>query len=81
MERLEIEDENDEGLGYEKKGVDNSAISSSPPSKSEVGEGEEYMSEEDRPKKHRAGRKSVNGLVKVSAAGGKELWRSGVKNH
>ena len=81
MEKLEIEDENDEGLGYENKGEDNSAISSSPPSKSEVDEGEEYMSEEDRSKKHRAGRKSVNGFVKVSAAKGKELWRSGVKNH
>lgn len=62
MGKLEIEEENDEGLGYENKG-------------------EEYMSEEDRPKKHRAGRKSVNGFVKVSAAKGKELWRPGVKNH
>lgn len=53
----------------------------SPPSKSEVDEAEEHMSEEDRPKKHRAGRKSVNGFVKVSAAKGKELWRPSVKNH
>jgi hypothetical protein len=36
--KLEIEGENEEGTGYENKGEDDSAISSSPPSKSEVDE-------------------------------------------
>lgn len=55
---------------------------SSPP-ESEIDEEEEdgYTSEEARPGKRKAGRKSGNGVVAVTpkTAKGQELWRPGVK--
>ena len=74
----ESENEKDES-GYEDEDKSISEVFTPPESEEEDDKEADYTSEDDRPKKHKAGRKSVSSVVSISATKGKELWRPGVK--
>ena len=72
-------DLDNEGSGYEDEDVSASLISSPP--ESEVDEEDEYVSEDNAPKKRKRGRPKtkINGQVVSTGGKGQELWRPGVK--
>lgn len=73
-------DLDNEGSGYEDDDASASLISSPPESEVDE-EGDEYVSEEDAPKKRKRGRPKAKTNDQVVSTGGKgqELWRPGVK--
>jgi len=72
-------DAENEASGYEDEDQSVSAVSSPPESEEEQDEASDVTSEDDRPRKRGAGRKSNTSTTAVKAAKGKELWRPGVK--
>ena len=69
-----------EGSGYEDEDASASLISS-PPESEVDDEEDEYVSEEDAPKKRKRGRPKLktNGKAVATGVKGQELWRPGVK--
>ena len=68
-----------ETSGYEDEDKSASEMSSPPESEEEQDEAGEVTSEDDRPRKRKAGRKSKGSATSVKITKGKELWRPGVK--
>ncbi|MCJ1252077.1 hypothetical protein MMC30_009315 [Trapelia coarctata] len=69
----------DEASGYEDEDQSVSAVSSPPESEEEQDEASDITSEDDRPRKRKAGRKSNATATDVKVTKGKELWRPDVK--
>ena len=68
-----------EASGYEDEDQSVSAVSSPPESEEEQDEASDMTTEDDRPRKRKAGRISKTGVTSAQVAKGKELWRPGVK--